>query len=67
MPKEWHCEEDKLGEIIYVNDVTGEVSFQHPCDEIFRLKVINERKKKVKDIKKGIPKINIQKSKTSFV
>lgn len=39
---------------------------EHPCDDFYRQKVINERKRKVKNIK-GLTKIDIPKSKTSFI
>ena len=51
---------------MYVNKRTNEKSLDHPCDEYFRQKVITERKRKIKNIK-GLTKIDIPKSKTSFV
>ena len=67
LPDDWEVEElAASGEIMYINKRTKEKSLDHPCDEYFRQKVITERKRKIKNIK-GLTKIDIPKSKTSFV
>ena len=56
LPPPWQAKELATGEIMYFNSETNEKTLEHPCDEFYRAKVINERKRKVKNIK-GLTKI----------
>ncbi|CAF4935779.1 unnamed protein product, partial [Rotaria magnacalcarata] len=38
------CQEEK-GELYYFNFDTGKASWDHPCDEIYKTRVIEERRK----------------------
>jgi len=39
------CSSDTNGDIYYFNFATGDSIWDHPCDELFRKKVIDERRK----------------------
>jgi hypothetical protein len=45
LPPHWKHYQLPNGEILYKNTLTGESLTEHPCDEKFREKVIQERKK----------------------
>jgi hypothetical protein len=51
---------------VYVNKKTGVTTFEHPNDAIYKQKVIAERNKRSQS-KRAMIKINLPKSKASFV
>ncbi|CAF0914946.1 unnamed protein product [Adineta ricciae] len=45
LPSGWKPCQDENGELYYFNFDTGTSSWDHPCDEIYKARVIQERKK----------------------
>ncbi|CAG9319770.1 unnamed protein product [Blepharisma stoltei] len=63
LPKEWKPFQTRDGDIYYLNIETGEKTFEHPCDAIYKIiaKEVKEIKLRKDDDKDGILPIQDQK------
>lgn len=43
LPPGWKPCQEENGELYYFNFDTGKSSWDHPCDEIYKIRVIEER------------------------